>query len=148
MPLGAIISKESIMDWPPGAHASTFGGNPVACAAAIETIKQVQNGLMDNAAEQGLTLKGGLSELKAKYDFIRDVRGLGLMVAFEIGDDKSPDQAIALRNEIIQRAFQKGMLLLGCGVKSIRLSPALSITKEEVDVALGILGQVFEEIKI
>lgn len=146
MPLGAMISRAEIMDWPPGAHASTFGGNPLACTAALETIKLVEKELMANAESQGNALKEGLYCLKNKYDAIAYVRGLGLLLAIEIGNDENMEESIALRNEIIQKAYQKGLLLLACGIKSIRLSPALCISRDEVEMVLGILDKVFHEI--
>lgn len=140
MPLGAMIARADIMDWEPGAHANTFGGNPLACVAALETIKLLEKSLMKNAQVVGDHLKSGLKELSRKYPAIGDVRGLGLMCAIEMVEDRRTRKpAPALRDRIIDRAFHRGLLLLGCGESSIRFSPGLVVTKAEVDTALQIL---------
>ncbi len=147
MPLGAVISRAEIMSWPPGAHASTFGGNPIACAAALATLDLVEQELMGNAAEQGAFLRQELLKLKQKYAFVIDVRGMGLMTAIEIVSSARDDESIALRNTIIQEAFKRGLLLLGCGKSAIRFSPALSIRKEEIEVAMSILNDICRELR-
>ncbi|MCP5467818.1 MAG: acetyl ornithine aminotransferase family protein [Deltaproteobacteria bacterium] len=152
LPLGAMISRAEIMNWPPGAHASTFGGNPVACAAANTTFDLVQTQYMANAQKQGEFLKTGLKELKQEFAVIRDVRGLGLMLAFEIEkkEQKYPshffDHEITLRDQIIEEAFLAGLLLLPCGQNAVRLSPALNIHQEECEVALAIIKKVLKKI--
>ena len=141
MPLGAVIAKSEIMQWPPGSHASTFGGNPIACSAAVETIKLLDEGLTDNAANVGEYLKGKLGEWAKSCERVGEVRGKGLMLAVEFvksreGKQKDPD----LRNAVEQAAFKRGMLILGCGENSIRFCPSLIITKEEADKAVEIFA--------
>jgi len=143
MPLGAMIARADIMDWEPGSHANTFGGNPVACAAACETIRLVETKLMRNAAAVGDYLKSRLNGLARRFPVIGDVRGLGLMAAIEIVCDRAmrePDPK--LRDQIVYQAFKRGLLLLGCGESSIRFSPPLVVTKKEVDAAMGILEKI------
>lgn len=142
LPLGAIISRSDVMQWPPGAHASTFGGNPIACAAALATLDLLQDSLIANAAAQGEYLLAQLRALQAKAPLIGDVRGRGLMVAVELVRDRTTkERATTERNAVIQRAFQKGLLLLGCGASGIRFCPALSITRAELEVALQIFAE-------
>jgi len=143
MPLGAIIARQEVMDWPPGSHASTFGGNPVSCRAALATLDLLRDGYMANAADRGEQLKLGLRELREKHQVIGDVRGLGLMVAMDITRE-ADRQAFnpALRDDIIQAAFRKGLLLLGCGESAIRFCPPLCVTASQVDTALEILDIV------
>jgi 4-aminobutyrate aminotransferase len=134
------------MDWEAGSHASTFGGNPVSCQAALATIELLEEGLMDNADVQGGYLMDGLRELQRSHECMGDVRGLGLMVGIEFVEDrenKEPDRT--WRNEIIKIAFQKGLLLLGCGENSIRFCPALTVTTDEIDKCLTILDDVIKE---
>ena len=139
MPLGAIIAKSELVDWVPGAHASTFGGNPVACAAALETLNLLEDKLTQNAASVGDYLKNRLLELFKKYPLIGDVRGIGLMIGIELVKNRDTKQpAVEARNKIVQKCFKRGLLLLGCGEAGIRFTPALVVKKEEVDVALEI----------
>lgn len=146
MPLGAMIAKDEIMDWPPGSHASTFGGNPVSCAAALETIALLEEGLIDNAAKQGAYLLEKLRQLANKYMIIGDVRGLGLMVGIELVRDRSTKEpAVRQRDALVQRCFHKGLLLLGCGSNSIRFCPPLVINEEDVDSAVTILDEALSE---
>lgn len=140
MPLGAIIARSEIIDWLPGAHASTFGGNPIACSAALETISLLEKGLIKNAASVGEYLKNRLLELAKKFLLIGDVRGTGLMIGIELVKNQITKQpAVEERNKIVQKAFRRGLLLLGCGESGIRFTPALVVTQKEVDVALEIL---------
>lgn len=143
LPLSAIIAREDLMDWPPGAHASTFGGNPVSCAAALKTIELVENGYMENARVQGEYLAMGLNRLKDEYAVIGDARGRGLMQGIEIIKPRAVKDSRnkALRDRIIREAFERGLLLLGCGESTIRFCPPLLITSEQVDCALGILDE-------
>jgi 4-aminobutyrate aminotransferase len=146
MPIGACIARAGIMDWHKGAHASTFGGNPVALAAALKTIELLQNGLVNNAAEVGNYLRAGLDDLKNKYDCIGDVRGLGMMLGVEFVTDKTslkPDSE--LRDRIEMECYKRGLIILGCGNNSIRWSPPLILTKENVDVALQIFDEVISD---
>ncbi|MBZ0137535.1 MAG: acetyl ornithine aminotransferase family protein [Planctomycetes bacterium] len=141
MPLGAVIAKADVMQWPPGTHASTFGGNPIACAAAVETIKLLDEGLVENAGKVGGHLIGKLKEWAGTCDRVGEVRGRGLMVAVEFvksRDSKEPDPA--LRNAVEQTAFKRGMLILGCGANNIRFCPSLTITEAEADKAVEIFA--------
>ena len=139
MPIGVCVAKADIMDWHKGAHASTFGGNPVCIASALKTIELLEGGLVENSATVGAYLESGLNKLKDKYDCIGDVRGLGMMLGVEFVTDKqSLKPAPELRDKIEMACFQKGLIILGCGSNSIRWSPALILTKENVDVALEI----------
>lgn len=143
MPLGAIIAKNEIMDWPPGSHASTFGGSPISCAAALETIALLEEGLMDQAARVGEFLRKELRKLAEKHSLIGDVRGLGLMVGMELVRDRTTKKpAAAERESLIQKCFQHGLLLLGCGVSTVRFCPPLVVTESEVRIAIEIIDEV------
>ncbi len=145
MPLGAIVARREVMNWPPGAHASTFGGNPVACAAALATIELLESGLIAQAERVGNYLLAGLRKLQARHSIICDVRGMGLMVAMELRREPTDENAKTITvNEVIQRAFQRGLLLLPCGQNSIRFCPPLVVQEEHVDAALEILDAVLE----
>jgi len=147
MPLGAMVSKHEIMSWSPGSHASTFGGNPVSCQAALATIELLENGLTQNAAEMGQYLIDQLRKLQETHMLIGDVREKGLMVAIKLVTDREKNtKAAAERNEVIERAFQKGLLLLGCGENSVRFIPALVVSREEIDKGLSILDEVLKEV--
>lgn len=149
MPLGALTARAEIMDWEAGSHASTFGGNPISCQAAMVTIELLEEGLMDNAVIQGKYLMAGLREFQQSYECMGDVRGKGLMVAVEfVKDRESKEPAREWRNEIIKKAFQKGLLLLGCGENSIRFCPALTVTVEEINECLSIFDEVVREVAI
>jgi 4-aminobutyrate aminotransferase len=142
MPIGACIARADIMNWHKGAHASTFGGNPVALTAAITTIDLLQGGLVDNAREVGAYLEAGLRRLMEKYDCIGDVRGYGMMLGVEFVTDKgSLKQDPDLRDRIEMECYKRGLIILGCGGNSIRFSPPLIMAKEHVDVALEIFDQ-------
>jgi len=139
MPIGACVARDDVMDWHKGAHASTFGGNPVALTAAIKTIELLQGGMIDNARDVGAYLEAGLKKLQDKYDCIGDVRGLGMMLGVEFVTDKKtlkPDPE--LRDRIEMECYKRGLIILGCGGNSIRWSPPLILAKEHVDVALEI----------
>jgi 4-aminobutyrate aminotransferase len=143
MPLGAIIASEKVMDWPPGSHASTFGGNPVSCRAALATLELLQAEYTANAAQRGQQLRQSLNRLQPRFAEIGEVRGLGLMVAMDVvKENQRPDPA--LRDELVQAAFRRGLLLLGCGESAIRFCPPLCVSAEQVDTALQILAQVLE----
>ena len=147
MPLGALTARAEIMDWEAGSHASTFGGNPISCQSALVTIELLEEGLMDNAAVQGKYLMEGLYELQKSYECLGDVRGKGLMVGVEfVKDRENKKPAREWRNEIIKKAFQKGLLLLGCGENSIRFCPALTVTAAEIDKCLSIFNDVVKEV--
>ncbi|MCC6329050.1 MAG: acetyl ornithine aminotransferase family protein [Acidobacteria bacterium] len=139
MPIGACTARADIMDWHKGAHASTFGGNPVCLEAALTTIDLLQNGLVDNSREVGSYLEAGLNKLKDKFDCIGDVRGLGMMLGVEFVTDKqSLKPAAELRDKIEYACYERGLIILGCGSSTIRWSPPLILTRENVDVALEI----------
>ena len=139
MPIGATVARADIMNWKPGAHASTFGGNPVCIAAALKTIELLQGGLVRNSAEVGAYLKAGLEKLLHKYECIGDVRGMGMMLGVEFVKDKqSRAEDADMRDRVEVACFDRGLILLGCGTNSIRWSPPLILTQENVDVALEI----------
>ncbi len=139
LPLGAVIAKKEIMSWPPGSHASTFGGNPIACRAAMATIKLLDDSLIDNAREVGAYFKQRMVELAARHDVIGDVRGLGLMLATEIVKSKATkERNPELRNKLENAAFERGLLILGCGENTIRFCPPLVVTRSEVDKCVEI----------
>jgi 4-aminobutyrate aminotransferase len=142
LPIGATVARADLMDWKPGAHASTFGGNPVCIASALKTIELLQGGLVRNSAEIGAYLKAGLEKLMGKYDCIGDVRGMGLMLGVEFVKDKaSRVEDPQLRDRVEIACFERGLILLGCGTNSIRWSPPLILTQENVDVALEIFDE-------
>lgn len=145
MPLGAIVSREEVMDWPSGSHASTFGGNPVSCRAALASLDLLEGGYMANAAERGEQLKRELRRLQQSHPEIRAVRGLGLMVAMDLIDEREGSSAGALRDEVIQSAFHHGLLLLGCGESAVRFCPPLCVSAEQVETAIRILDTVLAE---
>ena len=148
MPLGAMVSQSEVMDWVRGSHASTFGGNPISCQAALTTIELLQEGLIENAAMQGEYLLNHLRGLQKRFDLIGDVRGKGLMIGIEIvRDQETREKAVEERNKIIQGCFEKGLLILGCGENVIRFSPPLIITKREADIGLTILEEVLKKVE-
>jgi 4-aminobutyrate aminotransferase len=139
MPLGAFIAREDLMGWDSGAHGSTYGGNPVACAAALATIRLIEDGLMNDAVEMGARFTTGLKAIASRHDAIRDVRGLGLMLGVQFADH---DQMAAVE----QAAFMRGLLVLGCGDDVIRISPPLVITADQVDTALEVFEDAVAEV--
>lgn len=146
MPLGAMVARSEIMDWEAGSHASTFGGNPVSCRAALTTIEMLQESLMHNAHIQGERLIQGLQALQKSHECMGDVRGKGLMVAVELVLDRETKASAKIwRDTIISKAFQKGLLLLGCGENSIRFCPALTVTAQQIDECLGIFEEAVRE---
>jgi 4-aminobutyrate aminotransferase len=142
LPMGACVARAGLMDWKPGAHASTFGGNPVAIAAALKTIELLERELVANSAEVGAYMQEGLRRLMQKHDCIGDVRGLGLMIGVEFVTLKaSHEPAPVLRDRVETECFNRGLIVLGAGYNTIRFSPPLILTRENVDVAL----ELFEE---
>ncbi|HEX8922171.1 MAG TPA: acetyl ornithine aminotransferase family protein [Pyrinomonadaceae bacterium] len=142
LPIGACVARADLMNWKPGAHASTFGGNPVCIAAALKTIELLERELIANSAETGAYLQAGLRRLMQKHDCIGDVRGLGLMVGVEFVEDKaSMKPAPELRERIETACFERGLIILGAGFNTIRWSPPLIITRENIDVALEIFDE-------
>jgi 4-aminobutyrate aminotransferase len=144
LPLGAVIVRKRVMTWERGSHTSTFGGNPVACEAGLATIEVIEKeGLMRNATEQGAYVQKRLRQLQQSCRSLGDVRGRGLMIGVELVRDrrtKEPDERA--RDRVVKEAFRRGLLLLPCGRNAIRISPPLSITREEVDQGLAILEKV------
>jgi 4-aminobutyrate aminotransferase len=138
MPLGAIVASERIMNWPPGSHASTFGGNPVSCAAALATLRLLEREYMANAAERGAQLLAGLERLAMQSDRLASPRGKGLMVAVDLVRGGGLDRA--LREAVVQAAFQRGLLLLGCGQAGIRFCPGLCVSAPQVETALELFA--------
>lgn len=148
MPLGITLSKAAVMDWVPGSHASTFGGNPVAIAAALATMDVIEREGLHNAATVGEKLKQRMSTWVQKHPMVGDIRGRGLMLAVEIVKDKQSKMPAAKeRDRIVQFAFESGVLLLGCGETSIRLSPALIVSQEQGDCALDVLESAISEVE-
>jgi 4-aminobutyrate aminotransferase len=142
MPLGVCMARAEIMDWKPGSHASTFGGNPVSIAAALATMDILSREGVANAANVGEMMLERLRGWKQSHPSVGDVRGRGLMIGIEIVKDKATrEPAAELRNRIETLAFERGLMILGCGETSLRLAPPLLITKEEATVALDILEE-------
>jgi 4-aminobutyrate aminotransferase len=142
MPLGICMTRAEIMDWVPGSHASTFGGNPVSIAAALATIKILEREGIANAASVGEFMLERLRGWKKSHPLVGDVRGRGLMIGIEIVKDKATrEPAVDLRNRIETLAFERGLIMLGCGETSLRLSPPLIVSKEQATVALDILEE-------
>ena len=142
MPLGVITAPSSVMSWPPGSHASTFGGNPVSCAAALATIRLLRESLMKNAEVVGAHLMDRLKGLMEKHPMIGDVRGRGLMIGIElVRDRQTKERATTERNALVHECFKRGLLVLGAGRNAIRLSPPLVLTRQQADTAVDILDQ-------
>jgi 4-aminobutyrate aminotransferase len=143
MPLGVTLSKADVMDWIPGSHASTFGGNPVCIAAALATLDVIEKeGLLRNSQEVGDHIMKRMADWPAKHKIVGDVRGRGLMIGVEIVKDKATrEYGASLRDRIVEAAFERGVLLLGCGPSTVRISPALVVTKDEADVAIDVLEE-------
>lgn len=142
LPLGVMLARKSITTWPSGSHGNTFGGNPLSCAAALATIDLVENEYMQNAVEVGKYALDALCSLQTRHPSIGDVRGIGLMLGVEFVTDRlTREPAVDLRNRVIDLAFERGLLTLGCGKSVIRISPPLSIHTAEIDEGLSI----FEE---
>jgi 4-aminobutyrate aminotransferase len=145
LPLGVTCARADVMTWPPGAHASTFGGNPVSCAAALETIRVLKNGVIKNAETVGAHLQDRLRGLMDKYPLIGDVRGRGLMIGVELVRDRTTkERATTERDRIVQAMFQKGVLLLGAGRNALRFAPPLVLTKDQADTVVTIFEDVLK----
>ena len=148
MPLGAMIARAEISTWTRSTHGSTFGGNPVACAAALATIAVIEEGLVENAAKVGAVLKEQLAALQSRHAVIGDVRGLGLMIGVDFrksDGSRAPDPT--LRDRVMQRCFEKGLLLLSCGESTLRFCPPLIVTPEETKVAVDIFDAAVAAVK-
>jgi 4-aminobutyrate aminotransferase len=149
LPLGVAAARPALMaSWPPGAHASTFGGNPVSCAAALATIRLLKDTLTANAADVGAHLKAGLQALMDKHPLIGDVRGRGLMVGVELVRDRATkERAADERNAVVAGCFERGLLVLGAGKNAIRFSPPLVLTRDQAETAVGIFDQALTAVE-
>lgn len=145
LPIGAIIAKESVMTWGRGTHGSTFGGNNVSCAAAIATLEVVET-LLPEIRENGKYLSQSLKNLALQHPVIADVRGPGFMVGMELRDPMTKLPVPELMAELEQKAFRKGLLLLGCGQSTIRFAPPLVCGRHEIEIATNILGNCLSEL--
>jgi len=142
MPLGATVARADLMTWPPGAHASTFGGNPVCCAASLATIALLEEGIVENAARMGAHVRSRINDWPARFPSVGEVRGLGLMIGIElVRDRQTRERAPQLRDQIVNLAFERGLLVLGAGENSIRLSPPLVVTRDQCDFAIDTLEE-------
>src|SRR5215467_8415850 len=143
MPLGITLTRAEIMDWVPGSHASTFGGNPVCVAAALATLDVIEKqDLVENSAKVGSHILKRMADWPAKRKLVGDVRGRGLMIGVDIVKDKTTKEYGSVeRDQIVELAFEKGILFLGCGPSSIRICPPLVVTKEEADAAVDVLEE-------
>nr|MBA3258243.1 aminotransferase class III-fold pyridoxal phosphate-dependent enzyme [Gemmatimonadales bacterium] len=147
MPIGAIVAKESVSTWESGSHGSTFGGNPVCCAAALATLDLVEGELMANGSRMGERLMAGLRLLQQKYACIGDVRGRGLMIGIELVKDRATrEPAPELLRELVLGAFRRGLLLLGAGKSTLRLAPPLVVDDYDVDTALALIDGLLGEL--
>ena len=147
LPLGVATARADVMTWPPGSHASTFGGNPVACAAALATIGLLRASLVKNAETVGAHLMTGLKELMAKHQIVGDIRGRGLMIGIElVRNRETKERATDERNALVQECFRRGLLVLGAGRNAIRLSPPLVLTKAQADTTIQILDEALSAI--
>ena len=147
LPLGVTCARAEVMNWPPGAHASTFGGNPVACAAALATIKLLREQYVQNAATVGEHLMNGVRELQKKHDIIGDVRGKGLMIGIEfVRDRKTKARAPEERNAVVQAMFRRGVMVLGAGRNAIRFAPPLVLTRGQGETVLRIFDEALTEV--
>ena len=146
MPLSATVARAEIMTWPPGSQASTFGGNPVSVAASLATIEVLEKELVSNAAQVGEHMMNRMRSWPQRIVNVGDVRGLGLMLAFELVKDKQTREPFPeLRNRVVELAFERGLLVLGAGESTVRLSPPLIFTKDQADFALGVLEECMNE---
>jgi 4-aminobutyrate aminotransferase len=142
LPLGATVARAEVMNWVPGSHASTFGGNPVACAAALVTLELLEKELLDNASRMGAYMMDRMRDWPRRFPAVGEVRGLGLMIGIElVRDQKTKEKAPELRDRILRQAFDRGLLILGAGDSVLRLSPPLVITRDQCDFALDTLEE-------
>jgi 4-aminobutyrate aminotransferase len=146
MPISAFIAKEEVMRWKPGSHGTTYGGNPVCVAAAMATLDLIQGGLMSNAQKMGDYIFRKIGDWPKKFRIVGDVRGKGLMIGVEfVRDQKTKERAQDLRDKVVDNAFHRGLLTLGSGENSIRMSPPLIIDEEQADCAIGIMEESIRE---
>jgi 4-aminobutyrate aminotransferase len=148
MPLSAMIAKAEVMDWKPGAHASTFGGNPVCIAASLATLNLLEHRFIANAARVGEFMMRQMAGWSERHKIVGQVRGKGLMIGIElVKDQKTKEKAPDLRNRAVEMAFHKGLLILGAGENSLRLAPPLMIDEEQAEFALRTLDGIITEIE-
>ncbi|HEY7289594.1 MAG TPA: acetyl ornithine aminotransferase family protein [Vicinamibacterales bacterium] len=148
LPLGVAVARKDLMAWPPGAHASTFGGNPVSCAAAIATIRLLKEQLVANSAAVGDHMKAGLAALADKHPLVGDVRGRGLMIGVELVRDRTTkERATSERDAVVNGCFRRGLLVLGAGKNAIRFSPPLVLSRAQADIAVAIVDQALTEVE-
>ena len=142
MPFGAVIARKSVMTWPKGSHGNTYGGNPISCAASLATINEIEANYLENTNKVGSYAIKKLKEIQSRHPSIGEVRGLGFMIGVEFVTDKESMQPnAAIRDRVEKLAFERGLLLLGCGTSVIRISPPLCTTKEQIDEGLNILEE-------
>ena len=147
LPMGLTVAREDVMDWPSGAHSNTFGGNPVACAAALTTIGLVKDRLMQNAADVGQYLQDKVKRLADRHSIIGDVRGYGMMIGVElVRNRQTKERASTERDALVVALFRRGLLVLAAGPNVIRLSPPLVLTREQADTAVTILDECLSEL--
>lgn len=148
MPMGAMISRKSITTWESGAHGNTYGGNPLACVASLETLRLIESGYMQNAATVGSYCLKKLQQVQTRHPSIGAVRGVGLMIGIEFVEDRATRKPAAkLRDRVVDKAFELGLLTLGCGTSVIRVSPPLCISREEIDEGVAILDQAISAVE-
>ncbi len=148
MPMGAMISRKSITTWESGAHGNTYGGNPLACVASLETLRLIESGYMQNAATVGSYCLKKLQQVQTRHPSIGAVRGVGLMIGIEFVEDRATRKPAAkLRDKVVDKAFELGLLTLGCGTSVIRVSPPLCISREEIDEGVAILDQAISAVE-
>ncbi|MGA9885336.1 MAG: acetyl ornithine aminotransferase family protein [Candidatus Acidiferrales bacterium] len=148
MPLSAVIAKADVMDWKPGAHASTFGGNPVAVASALATFELLDRELIANASRMGEFIRSQTAGWLDRHKVVGDVRGKGLMIGIEfVRDQKTKERAPEIRNRVLQAAFQKGLLVLGAGENALRLAPPLIVDEEQAEFAVRTLDACISEVE-
>ena len=148
MPLGVTSARADVMSWPPGSHASTFGGNPVCSAAALATIKLLRGQLIRHAADVGAHLLAGLRDMSDRHPLIGDVRGKGLMIGVELVRDRATKERATDECEaVVEAAFRRGVLLLSAGLNTVRFSPPLVFTKLQADIALDVFDQALAQVE-
>jgi 4-aminobutyrate aminotransferase len=147
MPIGGIIARKELMTWGPGSHGSTYGGNPVAAASALATLEVIeQEGLLQRATDSGEFIQDALTEMAARHPSIGQVRGRGLMIGIEfVKNHRTKERAVDLRNHVIQRAFEMGLLLIPCGANALRMTPSLNIDRPLIEEGLHIFEQALTE---
>ena len=142
LPLGACVARRSVMDWGKGTHGNTYGGNPIACAAALATIDMIENEYLENATKMGQYTLDALEEIMPRHPSIGNIRGKGLMIGVEfVKDRQTKEPAKELTDRVVELAFERGLLLLSCAKSVIRFAPPLSISKTEVNEGLQIFAE-------